>query len=714
MNKIHRPVWGAAVVVMVLCVVWAGASLALMLSTLEAEQRAGVINTLLSSSPLAVVLLLPVGLAVVKLGTPFYERWVLVPMRLAEAAKGLLAKDGARLPPFSHSPTSEKLTEVLHALADQRDALRAEVATEVARSSARIEQERSRLAALMSELTQSVVVCNLDGRVILYNRRARMQFKALSVNPSLAHGIELLGIGRSIYSVFDPRLVNHALEHIRHRMAKGASGPTAQFVTPTRAGQLLRVQVAPVSEGDVGSLSGFVLMLDNITRHFEEETQRDARVSHLMQVSRALALEVKGYFEHAAVQAPTAEAGQALHAHALQVHGDLSQYVADTGASAPSRWPLEDMRAADMLDVAVHHIGQTAHMKVVLGEVDGNAWLRLDSYSFMQVLGCLSQRLADEYNIGSVQLRVQAKDGVAWLDLVWGGTVMSTETAMTWELDALRVAGEELPFSVRDIVNRHSGQMWFERDRARHEMFFRFQLPLAVGQETAEAAPQVLAGGRPEYYDFDLFQVSEQSRQLDDRLLSELVYTVFDTETTGLNPSQGDEIIQIGAVRVVNQRLLVQESMDQLIDPKRNIPAHTIPIHGITPEMVRGKPTIEQALPTFHAFSHDTVLVAHNAAFDMKFLELKQRTTGLVFDQPVLDTLLLSAVVYPQQESHRLEALAERFHLVNQGRHTALGDAVVTAEVFLCLIPLLAQQGIHTLRQAREASERTHFARIKY
>jgi hypothetical protein len=56
MNKIHRPVWGAAVVVMVLCVVWAGASLALMLSTLEAEQRAGVINTLLSSSPLAVVL----------------------------------------------------------------------------------------------------------------------------------------------------------------------------------------------------------------------------------------------------------------------------------------------------------------------------------------------------------------------------------------------------------------------------------------------------------------------------------------------------------------------------------------------------------------------------------------------------------------------------------------------------------------------------------
>ena len=84
------------------------------------------------------------------------------------------------------------------------------------------------------------------------------------------------------------------------------------------------------------------------------------------------------------------------------------------------------------------------------------------------------------------------------------------------------------------------------------------------------------------------------------------------------------------------------------------------------------------------------------------------------FDQPVLDTLLLSAVVHPAQESHRLEAIAERLGVVVQGRHTALGDAIVTAEVFLKLIPLLAAQGIHTLGQAREAAQRTYYARVKY
>jgi DNA polymerase III subunit epsilon len=84
------------------------------------------------------------------------------------------------------------------------------------------------------------------------------------------------------------------------------------------------------------------------------------------------------------------------------------------------------------------------------------------------------------------------------------------------------------------------------------------------------------------------------------------------------------------------------------------------------------------------------------------------------FDQPVLDTLLLSAVVHPNQESHRLEAIAERFDVTVIGRHTALGDAMVTAEVFQKLIPLLADKGIHTLGQAREAAQQTYYARIKY
>lgn len=129
---------------------------------------------------------------------------------------------------------------------------------------------------------------------------------------------------------------------------------------------------------------------------------------------------------------------------------------------------------------------------------------------------------------------------------------------------------------------------------------------------------------------------------------------------------------------------------------------------------MRGKPNIDLVLPAFHEFCADTVLIAHNAAFDMRFLQLKEKQTGVRFTQPVLDTLLLSAVVHPNQESHRLDDILGRLGIEIESRHNALKDALATAEVFLKLVPLLESIGIVTVRQALEASEKTYFARVKY
>ena len=279
----------------------------------------------------------------------------------------------------------------------------------------------------------------------------------------------------------------------------------------------------------------------------------------------------------------------------------------------------------------------------------------------------------------------------------------------------MNVAGEASPLTVRDVVERIGGEIWLQRNRATRRAFFRFLLPAISGQAPVlagvAAAP---ADSRPEFYDFDLFKHEETDLALDDRLLAQLSYTVFDSETTGLKPSEGDEIIQIGAVRIVNRRLLRHEAFEQLIDPRRTLPKQSMKIHHISAEMLVGQPPIESVLPMFRAFVGDSVLVAHNAAFDMRFLELKQAAAGVRFDRPVLHTFLLSAVVFPNQESHRLEVIAERLGVSVLGRHTAMGDAIVTAEVFLKMLPLLADKGIRPLGQAREASEKTYHARIHY
>jgi DNA polymerase-3 subunit epsilon len=98
----------------------------------------------------------------------------------------------------------------------------------------------------------------------------------------------------------------------------------------------------------------------------------------------------------------------------------------------------------------------------------------------------------------------------------------------------------------------------------------------------------------------------------------------------------------------------------------------------------------------------------------MKMLQMKETASGVRFDQPVLDTLLLSTVVHPHQQGHSLDAIAERLNVRIVGRHTALGDSLATAEVFLKLIPLLEAQGISTLDEALRASARSPYARLTF
>jgi DNA polymerase-3 subunit epsilon len=716
---------------------WFVLTAAMVGSALGDDERQAINAALRPRAALMVLTTLVAAGCGAALGQWVYRRWVAPTGRLLEQARILVSTDVQRAIPADGAGVVPDLARVVNELAAQRGQLQRDMAEQVAQASRGVEQERNRLAALMSELTQSVVVCNLDGRILLYNNRARVQFRALSQAPSLADGAELIGLGRSVYNVFDRKLVAHALESVQQRLARGAANPAAQFVTITRAGQLLRVQLAPVrgvaahggeqATGQAASddpsapppLAGFVLMLDNITRDFEQESERDRLLHGLTEGSRGSLANLQAAVE--ILEDPDLDG--ATRERFLGVVREestaMSRRIQDLATRATrglaTRWPLEEMLGADLVVAAQRRIESQLGLRVRAGEVDAALWLKLDSFSLLQALAYLSARLGDEYDIKAVELRLAATDaGHARLDLLWTGQAMSTETVMTWETDPMRIGAESSPLTIRDVVQRHGGEFWFERERVRHAAFFRFLLPLASERAELEATTFLHSDSRPEYYDFDLFRATDASRALDERRLVDLAYTVFDTETTGLEPSAGDEIIQIGAVRVLNGKLLRSESFEQLVDPKRPIPPAGIPIHGIQPDMVVGQPTIDTVLPAFHAYAHDTVLVAHNAAFDMRFLQLKEQATGVRFEQPVLDTLLLSAVVHPNQESHKLEAIAERLDIAVIGRHTALGDAIVTAEVFLRFIPLLADKGIHTLGQAREAAQATYYARIKY
>ncbi|WP_425074537.1 exonuclease domain-containing protein [Sagittula sp. S175] len=210
---------------------------------------------------------------------------------------------------------------------------------------------------------------------------------------------------------------------------------------------------------------------------------------------------------------------------------------------------------------------------------------------------------------------------------------------------------------------------------------------------------------RPLTYDFDLFE--HHPGALDQLPLGRLTFTVFDTETTGLLPHK-DEIVQIGAVRIVNGRIVPGEKIDQLIDPGRPIPPASTKVHHVTDAMVAGKPDIAKAGKAFHTFARGSVIVAHNAPFDMAFLHRHKRAMGVEWDHPILDTVLLSAVLFGASQTHTLDALCDRLAVTipPELRHTALGDAVATAEVLARMLPMLEARGMKTLADVLAETKR--------
>lgn len=698
---------------------WLGLGLLGLGATLPAETRralAARLGPLLATHGALLFLWWALGAAAgAWLVARLYRLWVAPTLRMTDTTTAMIGAGSAPDIRPEGAAALQALAAAVNGLAAQRRTLSRTMADQIREAGARVAQQRDQLATLMAELAQSVIVCNAEGRILLYNDQARALSRSLSHAPGHARGAELVGLGRPIGALIDQGVIAHALETVGRRLARGERAVSARFAATTSRGRLLHVSLAPVrpADGVSGAAAGYVLLLEDITRETEEQALRETQMIELTEATRAAVASMQAALEMLELPDLTVPERARFEAVVRQEAGALAarvdRFAREAPATPPTRWPLQEMLGTDLLAAATRAIaGRTGQTPAAAA--DEALWLRVDSFALIRALAFLAQRLQESLGpAAGLRLALSADKGRALLDLLWEAGEPPAEAVRDWlalpfEGDAAH-GGE----SVRDTLERHGGALWLARDRPDRPPFFRLLLPLA---EAAEAATD--AGSRPEYYDFDLFAASEASHALDDRLLSELTCTVFDTETTGLDPAGGDEIIQIGAFRLLNGKLLATEHFDQLVNPRRSLPEAGIAIHGIRPEMLRDQPAIETVLPAFHAFARDTILVGHNVGFDLRFLALKEAATGLRFDQPVLDTLLLASITHPNAGAYGLEAIAGRLGVSITGRHTALGDARATAEVFLAMVPLLAQRGIRTLGEARAAAQRSFHAHLRY
>lgn len=261
---------------------------------------------------------------------------------------------------------------------------------------------------------------------------------------------------------------------------------------------------------------------------------------------------------------------------------------------------------------------------------------------------------------------------------------------------SLSETGSEVSFELRDSSCTHTFS-------ARLKALESDGYMLMIDVNETDAAP---LEARPLVYDFDLLN-SDAPTEFSDTALRDLCFVVFDTETTGLS-TETDDVVQLGAVRILNGRIVESEVLDTYVNPGRPIPPASTKVHHVSDADVANAPDFITVGRQFHAFTQDAVIVAHNAPFDVAFLRRFETRMDVAWDHPILDTVLLSAIIFGVTEHHSLDALCDRLdiRIPQELRHTALGDARATAEALVKLIELLQARGLNTFGQVLEETRK--------
>jgi DNA polymerase-3 subunit epsilon len=656
----------------------------------------------------------------------FFRFYILPLNQLVEETRVMNTVNPSHRLTIDGSREIKELAELINVCGDQFEATKNAVDQTVESAKAKTEAEKNILATIMAELAQGVLICDPVGRILLYNRQAKRMLdgnrqKETDQGEHGRNGVPegFVGLHRSVYALIDKDLIQYALKDVQRRLDREKENVSSHFVVATEQNRQLRVEMLPILDEDQ-RFAGFALIFSDITLQLAHTGRLNRHLRKMTKSLRSSVAAIRSTVD-LMIQFPEMQPGQKgdflqiIAAESEALSKILRNELTETDLSAKSRWPLELILVTDFVVALQDEALAGLDIPVEVAECDVRCMIRVDNYSLMPAIGFVLECLKNGTGRECSRIRLTAPGNLVQIDMIWQGAPLKLETLRQWSEKPLTDPEKGSPLTLKEVCRHHHAEIW-PHSLSEGEACLRFFIPMVQSGKQDEDVRQValLPKKGPEFFDFDLFSQGGQMPELEKRLLGELTYTVFDTETTGLDPRGGDEIISIGAIRLVNGRLLHTETINQLVDPGRSIPGESIKYHGITDEMVAGMPGIEKVLPFFHRFARDTVLVAHNAAFDMRMLQMKEKSTGIRFINPVLDTMLLSAIVHPAHEDHSLDEIARRLGATLTKRHDALGDAMAAGEVFIKLIPLLNEKGIYTFKDARIASRRTYYARLKY
>ncbi|MEM1361328.1 MAG: exonuclease domain-containing protein [Pseudomonadota bacterium] len=552
---------------------------------------------------------------------------------------------------------------------------RSDLDSQVQERTDQIRAEGDRLAALLSDIEAGLLLCSPDHQIVFYNDPAT-RLLADTGRPRL---------NRSVFDLLREGPIRQSYDRLR---ASGKPDAHAELlVSSTGGGRSIGAHMRLLRGAlEIGKSPGYVLTLRDLTAHLDSHIERERLLAGVISNLQAPAARLQSLLNK--------QDDDRMHHNEIAKESQILvkeiNYVSEAYAASVSKWwPMQEVHAADLVD------GMRAFMAGSGPEVKSkppDLVLRCDGYAMTNLLAILAQQIAASGISEKVVVEFSREPPGATLFLRWNGAPCPPDVLT--ETLAKNIEDAAITQTGRELLDRHGSDAHSEHagDGTSH-----IRLWIAEARDADDPLAPSSISERPLVYDFGLLSQTDHA-SINDTPLSDLTYVVFDTETTGLEPHKGDEIVQLAAVRIVKGKEVDTETVDVLVNPERPIPAESTKIHGITDEMVKDAKTIREIGAFFHRFCHRAVLVAHNAPFDMAFFHRHASAIGVEFDHPVFDTVLLSAVIYGQNTEHTLDALAERLNVTIPPalRHTALGDAKATAKILLKLLPVLQARQLST------------------
>ena len=376
----------------------------------DAEQRAWAASLLQSVGGLPLIgAVALVGVLGIALHLTF-ARWVRPLRGIAEEARLIaMSNPKHRLVPAGGSEVRD-LAGGVNLLAERYQALGEDVEMRIREANALLEEEKNTLAALMSKLTQGVLVCNPDGRILLYNPRAQR----LLEGPARQSGAgDWIGLGRSVYGVIDENLIEHALGNIRHRLECGESNLLVPFVAPRPNGQLLSAHLVPILDHDRG-VRGYILTFEDITRRFGSESRRGVLLQSLTEGQRSAIGGIRAAIETVLTFPEMDESGrqqffEVIRDEALKVSQHLDRLEEEYGQELKRQLPVEDILGSDLLGAVERSLKETRGRDIEVTAPLEPVWLKIDSYAIIRCLLFLIDQLTEWCRADELTLTLEAE-----------------------------------------------------------------------------------------------------------------------------------------------------------------------------------------------------------------------------------------------------------------------------------------------------------------